>query len=232
MEEKQKKEVIIIGARMDGHAGVIVNTIKTLDKYKLIGFFDNTPELQGTHVFGLPVIGSSDDLRKHDFAGKCVHIAIGDNVARSNLFKSLKKANIEVVTIIHPTAMISSDVTIEEGCFIAPGVIINNGSTISSVCIINSGAIIEHDNKIGHAVHVAPGATTAGRVIINDYAFIGVGSTILPDIEIGKGALVGAGSTVVRNVAPQITVMGYAAQKRKKNIYVSTQSLKNTNSIR
>jgi sugar O-acyltransferase (sialic acid O-acetyltransferase NeuD family) len=224
MGSTKKKEILIIGARIDGHAGVVLDALNVLDEYKVTGFIDNTPGLQGVLISGIPVIGSSDNLEKINFSNKSVHIAIGDNIARSIIYKKLKELNVKVVTIIHPQSFISENVIIGEGCYIAPGVIIINNTKIGSVSIINSGAIIEHDNIIGHAVHIAPGTVTAGRVKVNDFVFVGVGSTILPDIEIGNGAMVGAGSTVVKNVEKQTTVLGYAAKIHNQNIYADTQS--------
>ncbi|MDG2449491.1 MAG: NeuD/PglB/VioB family sugar acetyltransferase [Saprospiraceae bacterium] len=215
-------EIYIVGARLDGHAGIVIDTIRLVNKYKIAGFIDNTPELQGKIIDGIPVIGSTNNLLELNLTGKNFHIAIGDNVARWAI-----KVHIEnmvggfLTTIIHPSAILSNKCIINKGAFIGPGVIINNGAKLGEVCIINSGAIIEHDNIIGNAVHMAPGTVTAGRVKVNDLAFVGVGSTIMPDIEIGEAALVGAGSTVVKDVVSKETVIGYAAKKHNKNIYIS-----------
>lgn len=218
-----RKKITLIGARLDGHAGVVLDMINDIGGFEVVGFIDNTPGLKGKKLKGIPVIGSSDDLRRVKFPSKLVHISIGDNVARGKLFNQLKELGLKVETLIHPTARVSREAEIGEGCFIGPRAVVNNGTKIGDVSIINSGAIVEHDNQIGFAVHVAPGTSTAGRVRIDDFAFIGVGSTILPDIYIGSGAMVGAGSTVVKDVSPKTTVIGYAAKKHTKNIYVDAK---------
>jgi sugar O-acyltransferase (sialic acid O-acetyltransferase NeuD family) len=218
------KKIILIGARLDGHAGVVLDVIKDIGGYEVVAFIDNTPGLKGQTLKDVPVIGSTEELSSIDFPSKLVHISIGDNVARRDLYKQLKELGLELVSLIHPTARVSQAAEIGEGCFVGPRAIINNGVKVGAVSIINSGAIIEHDNNIGFAVHVAPGTSTAGRVKIDDFAFIGVGSTVLPDIHIGAGAMVGAGSTVVKNVLPKTTVIGYAAKKHTKNIYVDAEA--------
>lgn len=219
---KKTKTIVIIGARMDGHAGVVVDTAGELG-LTVAGFIDNTPSLQGKKVGGIPVIGSTDDLERIKIPGDCVHIAIGDNVARGNIYQTLKKRSIRVETLIHPSAVVSRAAVIGQGCFIGPRAIINNGSTVGEASLINSGAIIEHDNKIGFSVHMAPGTKTAGRVKVGDFAFVGVGATVLPDITIGSGAMIGAGATVVKDVSARTTVIGYAAKKHGKNIYADTK---------
>tara|TARA_B110000483_G_scaffold237717_1_gene313019 strand:- start:18511 stop:19164 length:654 start_codon:yes stop_codon:yes gene_type:complete len=215
------KEVYIIGARIDGHAGVVVDIINQLNEYKIVGFIDSTKSLQGTKVIDIPVIGSTENLEKLGLNNANFHIAIGDNMAREILYDKIKSIDGHLITLIHPSAIISPKVKIDDGTFVGARAVINNGTTVGKVCIVNTGAILEHDNIVGDAVHVAPGTVTAGRVVIHNLAFIGVGSTILPDIVVGKASLVGAGSTVTKDVVTSETVVGYAARNyKKKNIYI------------
>lgn len=217
-----KRKIVIIGARLDGHAGVLLDVITEIGTYDIVGFLDSTPDLQGKRVAGIPVFGSTNDLETIAIPADCVHVAIGDNVARGNIFNMLSKRGIAIETIIHPAAHVSSKAHVGSGSFVGAGAIINNGARIGNASIINTGAVVEHDNVIGFAVHMAPGTTTAGRVSIGDYVFVGAGATVLPDIHIGSGALIGAGSTVVHDVSNKETVVGYAARRHVKNIYLET----------
>ncbi len=217
------KKIVLIGARMDGHAGVVVDILREIGGYELVGFIDNTPEFKGKRVNGVSVLGSTEELETIPIPADCVHISIGDNVARAKLFGILKARGLTVETLVHPTAVVSQNVQVGEGCFIGPLSVINNSSVIGDVAIINSGAIVEHNNKIGLAVHMASGTRTAGRVQVDDFTFVGIGASILPNIHIGSGAMVGAGATVVRDVSSKETIIGYAGKKFKKNIYVDTE---------
>jgi acetyltransferase-like isoleucine patch superfamily enzyme len=51
-----------------------------------------------------------------------------------------------------------------------------------------------------------------GGVTIKKRAKIGANSTILPGVTIGEGALVGAGSVVVKDVPPEVVVVGNPAR--------------------
>jgi len=215
-----KKNIYIVGARMDGHAGVVFDTIRMENNYEIIGFIDNTPSLIGKKINGIEVICSSECIKNYKFQTKNFHIAIGDNVARKKISKMIKDIKGNLITIIHPNSIISSSVKIKEGSFVGPLSVLNFNTKIGKCCIINSGSIIEHDNLIEDFVHMAPSTATAGRVIVEELSFIGVGATILPDLKIGKASIVGAGSVVVKNVQSKETVIGYAAQKYiRKNIY-------------
>ncbi len=213
------EKIVLIGGRIDGHAGVIMDVLEINGEYEIVGIVDNTPELQGKKINGIPVIGSSDDLDAFEWPADNVHIAIGDNKARGDLFRVTQNMGLNNITIVSPTAIISPAAKIGKGCFIGHRAIINNGAIINDAAIINTGAIIEHDNRIGYAAHVAPGTITAGRVRIDKYSFMGIGSTILPDISIGFGVMVGAGSVVVKNVPPNMTMIGYAAKEHNRNVY-------------
>lgn len=206
------KEIVIVGARLDGQAGAVMDTLEEIGGYKLIGFIDNTPELQGKSICGVPVIGSTEDLETLEIPECCLHIAIGDNVSRYKIFQILKKRKFKIATLIHPYAIISKHAFIGEGCFVSVNAVIRNGAVIGCVSIINTSAIIEHDNKIGNSVHIAPGVHTGGCVHVADYSFIGLGSTILPNIKIGSGVMIGAGSTITKNVSSNVTMVGYAAK--------------------
>ncbi len=214
-----KKKIALIGARIDGQAGVVLDLLKENSEYELVGFFDNTPELKGKSIQGFKVLGSSDDYKKMQEVADCVHIAIGDNGARLFISNALIQHGISLETLVHPTATVSSSVRFGSGCYVGPQAIINVGSKVGVATIINSGAIIEHDNKIGDAVHFAPGTRAAGRVFVDDLAFIGIGATILPDVKIGQSAMVGAGATVTKDIAAETTVIGYSSKKHKENIY-------------
>lgn len=198
---KDKVNIAIIGARKDGQAGVVLDALSYNDKINIVAFFDHTPEKIGKKIDGIPIVaGHSEILEFNNFEIDAVHVAIGDNKARYEIYNELKSLGFQLLTIIHPSSIISASATIGEGCFIGVNAVIQNNSFIGDYSLINTSAVIEHDNSIGKAVHMAPNTCTAGRVKINDLAFIGIGSVIIPDINIGYSAFVNAGSIVKRDV--------------------------------
>ena len=221
---KKNQRLLIIGARIQGHAGVVIDTLKELSTYKIVGFLDNASELQGKTISGIPVLGKTDDVRKFKDMIDSVHLAIGDNVARGKIYRQVKSLNLQVATIIHPSAVVSSQAEIGEGCFLGARAIVGNGTRLGEATIINTGSIVGHDNSIGFAVQLDAGAKTSGRLQIGEYTFIGMGAMVLPDIRIGSGAMIGAGATVTKDVSDRTTVVGYAAKKHGKNIYTDVQS--------
>jgi len=211
------QDIIIVGARINGQAGAVIDTLEDIGGYRLIGFIDNTLELQEKLVCGVPVIGSTEDLETLEIPECSLHIAIGDNESRFKIFQILKKRKFKVATLVHPFARVSKHATIGEGCFVSVNAVIRNGATVGCASIVNTSAIVEHDNKIGKGVHIGPGVHTGGCVHIEDYSFIGLGSSILPDIKIGSGTVIGAGSTITKNVPSNVIMIGEAAKIYEKN---------------
>jgi len=213
------KKIVIIGSRLDGQAGISLDVFFEIGGYEVIGFIDKNPDLLEKSIGGIPVIGSTNDIATMELPAKYFHIAIGDNVARYNIFKILKKRNAQVETVIHPTAVVSKSALVGEGCFVGVNAVIGSNTKIGCVSIVSSGVIIENNDKIGNGVHIAAGVTIARCTQIADYSFIGLGSTILPNIEIGSGVMIGAGAIINKNVASNVEMIGYAAKPHKKNIY-------------
>lgn len=206
-------EIIIIGA--GGHAKVIVDIIekrKALlnEDIKIFGILDDN--YNKDFFLGYNFLGKIENLKKiKDYKEKKYVLAIGSNEVRVKLSKSL---NLDYITLIHPSAILGSKISIGEGTVIMAGAIINSFSEIGNHSIINTGAIVEHDCKIGDYVHISPRVVMAGRVSVENETWIGVGSTVIQGIKIGKNVLVGAGSVVIKDVGDWKRMLGVPARER------------------
>ena len=84
-----------------------------------------------------------------------VAFGVGVNHVRAKLYLKCVDNDLNIITLIHPSAVISSNVTIEEGTVIMAGVVVNADTKIGKCCIINTSCVIEHDNVIGDFVHIS-----------------------------------------------------------------------------
>ncbi len=212
------KKVIIVGARIDGHAKVVLEIIQAQGKYVVAGFIDDNLYGKGITIRNIPVIGTMSDLphliNEFDLYGGIV--AIGNNPLRRNLGLKIKNTGLELVNAIHPTVHIDSDVQIGEGNCFCQGVIIVSGTRIGNSVNIHTAATIDHDNVIEDGANIGPGVHTAGRVTICKDAFLGTGTVVIPDGIVGEGAVTGAGTVVIRPVEPYTKVVGVPAKIIKK----------------
>lgn len=207
-------KTIIVGARADGHAKVVLEILLAMKSHEIAGFIDDDPSKKGETIRGYPVLGSMNDLpelmKQHGISKGIV--AIGHNSMRRNLTQKLIFMGVEVVNAIHPTAHFDSDVEIGYGCYIAQGVVVVTGTKIGNSVNIHTSVSIDHDNLIEDGANLAPGVHTAGRVKILRDAFLGTGTVVIPDMVIGEGAITGAGSVIIKQVEAFSKVVGVPAK--------------------
>jgi sugar O-acyltransferase (sialic acid O-acetyltransferase NeuD family) len=212
------KKIVIVGARIDGHAKVVLEIIQAESKYEVVGFIDDNLFNKGITIRNIPVIGTVSDLphliNKFDIYGGIA--AIGNNPQRRKLGLKIKNAGLKLINAIHPTVHIDSDIQIGEGNCFCQGVIIVTGSIIGNSINIHTGTTIDHDNIIEDGANIGPGVHTAGRVTICKDAFLGTGTVVIPDSIVGEGAITGAGTVVIRPVEPYTKVVGVPAKIIKK----------------
>ena len=196
--------LIIVGA--GGH-GKVITDIALKNGYTNINFIDGN--VKGS-CMDFPVIGSSDrifDLNdgKTDFV-----IAVGNDKTRKMI---AEKYDVNWVTLIHPSAQISTNVSIGIGTVVMATAVINADTKIGKHCIINTGAVIEHDNVIGDYVHISPKVALGGTTRIGELTHIGIGAAVINNINISKNCVVGAGAVVVDNLEHSATYVGVPARK-------------------
>jgi sugar O-acyltransferase (sialic acid O-acetyltransferase NeuD family) len=176
----------------------------------LVGFLDDAPDLAGTSVAGLTVLGGLDWLDGR--ADVEVVVALGSPAARTALLRRLDGIGAVLAGVQHPSATVGPRAAIGPGVIICPYVLLTCDVTVGRVAIINWGARVGHDVRIGEAAFIAPGVHLAGNVTVGDRAQIGIGAVARPGVVIGEDAVVGAGAAVVHDVEPGTTVVGVPAR--------------------
>ncbi|MCG3209568.1 MAG: putative acetyltransferase EpsM [Anaerolineae bacterium] len=206
-------KILILGA--GGHAQVVADILLARQQagdpaLELAGFLDDDPALHGRTILGRPVLGpiSACAALPHE----AIIIGIGHNPTRTRLAEQLQAAGEQLITAIHPTAVIGADVAIGPGCVICAGVIVNTGTKIGANVILNTGCTVDHHNIIGPHAHIAPGVHLGGDVNIGPGTLVGIGATILPQQTVGAECTVGAGSVVINSVPDGVTVAGVPAR--------------------
>lgn len=202
-----KKILLIIGA--SGHGKVVVDIAIKMNKWNKIAFLDDDPLI--TECMGFSVIGKTEDAFKHASEAD-VFVAVGNNEIREKVQNKLESAGIKPPLLIHPSAIIGSEVKVGIGTVIMAGVVVNSATRIGKGCIINTAATVDHDNRIADFVHISPGAHLAGMVEVGKKTWIGIGSTISNNLIITGNCKIGAGAVVVKNIAESGTYVGVPAR--------------------
>jgi len=137
------------------------------------------------------------------------------NKKRQEHINLLRNEGIELVSAIHPSAIILPQAKIHNGVWINAGAIIGYKTEIESGTIVNTGAQIDHHNIVEECCQIDPSAVTAGNVVLRNCCHIHTGATVINRRIIGENSIVGAGSVVIRDVEPNCTVIGVPARVLK-----------------
>ncbi|MBC8105509.1 MAG: acetyltransferase [Anaerolineae bacterium] len=206
-------DVVIIGA--GGHGKVVLDILRAASGSKIrpVGFLDADPALIGTSINDLPVLGPIhhiSKLRQQKVCGAIV--AIGDNRARFSYARYLLDESIELISAIHPGAIVSTTAKTGRNVVIAAGAIVCADAQIGDSVILNTGCIVDHECEIGESAHICPAAALAGRVRIGAGAFIGLGAKIIQCRTVGAHATIGAGAVVIEDIPANVTAVGVPAR--------------------
>lgn len=208
--------VRVVGLGAGGHARVVLEALLARGGSHVVGLLDPRPELAGTRVLGVPVLGGDELLARLHSEG--IHHAfvgigsVGDAGARRRVFESLERAGFDLVAAIHPSAVVSPSVQMGRGPIILAGSVINAGARLGDDVIVNTGAIVEHDCVLEDHVHVATGARLSGAVHVGEGAHVGTGASIRQGVRVGRGSIVGVGAAVVSDVPEGVVVVGVPAR--------------------
>lgn len=203
MEGTKLKKLVIVGA--SGHGKVIADTaIK--NGYEEIVFLDDDETIK--ECAGFPVVGKTIEAKK--LHGDKI-VAIGNAKIREKIQEELN----DIVTLIHPDAVVSRRVEIGEGSVVMAGAVINSDVVIGKGCIINTGASVDHDCRIYDFVHISVGAHVAGTCVVGERTWIGAGATVSNNVNICSDCMIGAGAVVVKDIVKSGTYVGIPAEEKK-----------------
>ena len=180
------KSIYIYGA--SGH-GLVVADIARACGYDNIIFIDD----------GKNIYPTFEDITINNNIP--ITFGIGSNSIRAKLFEKAKNNGFQIVSLIHPSSIISPSVSIGIGTVIMPNVVVNANAKIGDGVILNTSCAIEHECIIEDFVHISPNVALAGNVKVEKFTHIGIGSSVIQGKIIGSYCIIGAGSVVVRNIS-------------------------------
>ncbi len=193
------KPIIIMGA--GGHARVLIEALLQSGR-EIAGLVDPTMQL-GAKILGVQVIGNDETVYSFKTGEIELVNAIGVLPGKNDrwqLAARMRGKKYRFSQVIHPTAIIASDVILEDGVQIMAGAILQPGVSIGQDTIVNTGVIIDHDCRVKSNCHLSPGVILSGGVVVGEGAFVGTGTSIIQGITIGPNNIIGAGSVIFSDI--------------------------------
>lgn len=201
------KKLIIIGA--GGHGKVVADIASRLKEYEEIVFLDDN---ETSEVMGFAVVGKIEEFKRFISSADFI-VAVGNSDIRKKLIENLIIKGAKLATLIHPSAIIGSNVEIGKGTVVMANTVINPCAKIGQGVILNTCSSIDHDSEISHYTHVSIGARIAGTVKVGEEVLIGAGAVVINNIDIISNVIIGAGAVVINDIKEKGTYVGVPARK-------------------
>lgn len=203
-----KDKLLIIGA--SGHGKVVADIALKMNKWKKVAFLDDDTDINTS--MRLEILGIVDEVFTYLDEWE-VFVGIGNNAIRERIQKMLETEGACIPKLIHPNAVIGTEVVVGTGTVVMAGVVINCCTKIGKGCIINTGVTVDHDNVIDDYVHISPGAHLAGTVKVAQRSWLGMGCLVINNINIFSECKIGAGTVVVKDITDSGVYIGVPARK-------------------
>jgi sugar O-acyltransferase (sialic acid O-acetyltransferase NeuD family) len=205
------KNIYIYGA---GGAGrELAFTLSLGNRWRVMGFIDDTPELAGKIIGGIPVVGHIGCL-----AGQEVPIAVcivdKPIIKRAVVERAMAQGQHNYPCVVgSDRSIVSPAARLGLGCIVSlPYNFISPDVMMGDFVFVNCTTRIGHDVKIGDYTTIFSGIDIGGFVEIGKDCVIGSGSVINPGIHIGDGSIIGGGAVVVKNIPAGVIAAGCPAR--------------------
>jgi len=181
------KRLLIVGA--GGHGRSVAEAVLAANQFELAGFADDAAHAS-TQIWGIPVLGTTADLRSYRNYADAAIVAIGNNALREALSEKLRVAGFELVTVIHPRAIVSPTAIIGVGSAIMAGAIVGTEANLGRGVIVNCSAIVDHHAQVEDFGHLGVNACMAGGARLGKAAWLQAG------VSLGYGANIPPGTVL------------------------------------
>ena len=208
---------VIIGA---GTYGAVYLAYLQEAGVEIIGFIDDNPDFEGKKVCDVPVIGKIADLAsiRETCGVEAVYCPLGNNRLRVQILTKARELGYKTPNYIHPSVVISPNVTIGEGVYILLGTSIMPYTIIKDFVMISMNVALAHHSVLDEGVFLSTGCNFGASIHAKKYAYCGIGSIILTGLhDLGENCLIGAGAVVITDV-PEYAVMAGVPAKIIKYI--------------
>ena len=186
---------------------------KQTGEINFVGFLDDASDASVFPGLKELYLGKGDDWKpgENDY----VVVAVGMVDMKVAICDRLKNNGAQFFNLIHPSAIIGSDVVIGEGNIICPNCVLTTNISIGDYNHINVATTIGHDVVIGSYNTFSSHNDITGAVTVGDNNFFGSSVVVAPNKKVGSNNKISAGSIIFRNIKDNMLVMGNPAKSYK-----------------
>lgn len=179
----------------------------------VVGILDDNPELHGTEIAGVPVVGALSDAVTR---GEQLLVCVGPSGSRRSIVDRCTELGIpedRYAMFVARSARVGASSIVGAGSILLDGVVVTADARVGRHVVVMPNATITHDDMLEDCATLAAGVALAGSVRIGEAAYIGMNASVRQGISIGAHATVGMGAVVLQDVPPHETWVGVPARR-------------------
>jgi sugar O-acyltransferase (sialic acid O-acetyltransferase NeuD family) len=210
--EPTRSRLLIYGSGLG--AKQVLEVLRHVPTYSVVGLLDDNPALLGTRLLGLPVLGGFATLAELVAARQVDGVVLSfHSEARQKVHRRITaELGCTVPPLIDPRAAVGMDVDIGPGALIEAGTVLGPGTSVGEGVIVDVGAIVAHDCFLGPFSHLSPGCRLSGVVCLRENVLVGVGASINSTVTVGRNVIIAPGAAVMNDVGDDVIVSGVPAK--------------------
>lgn len=189
----------------------VLDLLQTIKKYLPIGYISDSWE----NYLKVPLIPRLGDTSEESIVRIMAEQKVDNFILtggppsfRSSQLKIFKNLGVPLVTLLHPSVLVGSNVTIGNGTLIFANVYIGPMSKIGEGCFISANSSLDHHTEMGIACTTGPLLVLSGGVNVGDEVKFGMNIGVEPGIKIGSSSLIASGVILTRDVPANTTIKG------------------------
>lgn len=210
------RDIVIIGAGGVGRetAMLIEDINRGKDGWRLLGYVDDNEGLFDKLINGYKVIGNIDWLNdvKEEIYVVC---SVSNPAIKVRIINKIQNTYIKYANLIHPTAVISSNIELGQDVIVQAYCVITTNVTIGNHVQLNPQCGVGHDSKIGDYSSLYWNVNVSGNVNVGKGCILGTKTTIIQGKNIGDWATIGSNSNILHDIPANCTAAGNPAKPIK-----------------
>ncbi len=180
------------------------------------GVLDDAPNLQGTTVGGVPVLGPCDAADEHPDARLLV--CAGRGSSRSAVVDRLARLGVDAdryATFVHPSVSLPRTCTVGPGSVLLAGTVLTTDVRVGRHVVVMPNVTLTHDDVVSDFATLCAGVSLGGHVVVEPYAYLGMSSSVREHTTVGAGSVLGMGAVLLSDLPADQTWTGVPARPRQ-----------------
>ncbi|HEY7529260.1 MAG TPA: NeuD/PglB/VioB family sugar acetyltransferase [Gemmatimonadota bacterium] len=209
------RDLVVIGA--GGSSREIAESVRRLTaagpRWRLAGFLDDDPALEGRTLDGLPVLGPLRLARENPGWSLVIGVAHPRYPdVRRRIAAALGLPAARFAALADATATIAGSARLRAGSVVLAHAVVSHEADVGEHVLVSALCSVSHGVRLDEGVTLAAGAIVSGSSRVGAGAYLGAGCVVRDGLTVGAGAVVGLGAVVVRDVPAGATVVGNPAR--------------------